>query len=346
MIMSNTSSRRDSVLSSEHLDKMNQYSNRLIPLLMNTIGFMCTALLFIILESGILLAHKNGFYCNDKSISYPFKEETVSSGMMILINVLVSICVVTIVEQVVTFENRSLRVYTKSEQHWLSKLCEANHLWPIRATKLILILAWYIMANVILTDVIKLTVGRLRPHFLAICNPNVTCSNGNTEYHLDYVCQDGTMGDENDARLSFPSGHASMSATVMGFIIVYVQVRCITPARFILLKPIIYLTMLVLALWISMTRVSDYHHHLDDVLFGFFLGSVIGVLGGIHATKGTEILTMEKGSLGEAHALIDKTNEQFSYDSKSLNIKRGHQHESLPEDKENIRDLESLESSK
>jgi phosphatidate phosphatase len=344
--MSITLSRRDSVVSSENLENMDQYSSKLIPLLMNTIGFMCTAILFIILESGIVISHKNGFYCNDESISYPFKEETISSGMMILVNVLVSICVVTIVEQVVTFENRALRMYSKSEQHWLPRLCEANHLWPIRATKLILILAWYIMANVILTDVIKLTVGRLRPHFLAVCNPNVTCSIEDTEYHLDYVCQDGTIKDENRARLSFPSGHASMSATVMGFIMVYVQVRCITPARFVLLKPIINLTMLILALWISMTRVSDYHHHLNDVLFGFVLGAIVGVLGGIHATKGTEILFLEKEDLGEAHALIDKSSDPSSYDSKSLNIKRGNQQERLSGDKGNIRDLEALENSK
>ena len=95
-----------------------------------------------------------------------------------------------------------------------------------------------------------------------------------------------------------------------------------------------------------MTRVSDYHHHLNDVLLGFILGATVGVLGGIHATKGTGILFLEKEDLSEAHALIDKSSEPSSYDSKSLNIKRGNQQDRLSGDKGSIRDLEALENSK
>merc|ERR1712165_439829 len=109
---------------------------------------------------------------------------------------------------------------TTKDENWLHRLCKANHLWPIRAIKIILILSWYIMSNTIITDTIKVTVGRLRPHFLSVCNPNVTCSSYDATYHTDYVCQNVTAKDENDARLSFPSGHASMSACVMGFIMV------------------------------------------------------------------------------------------------------------------------------
>ena len=95
-----------------------------------------------------------------------------------------------------------------------------------------------------------------------------------------------------------------------------------------------------------MTRVSDYHHHLNDVLFGFILGATVGVLGGIHATKGTEILFLEKEDLSEAHVLIDKSSEPSSYNSKSLNISRGNQQESLTGDKGSMRDLEALENAK
>ena len=337
--MSNLS-RRDSVACKNR--KMNQYSTPLIPFLLNTVVFLCSLALFIILESGIIPPNRNGFFCSDNSISYPLKDSTISTGMLIMINVVVSITVIVIVEQVITFENnQSETINSKKEQTWLAWILEANHLWPIRVTKVALLLTWYIMANTSVTDVIKLTVGRLRPHFMSVCNPNVNCSNGDRNYyHLEYVCENITLKEETDTRLSFPSGHASMSATVMGFVIVYVQIRCNPPERFILLKPIIYLAMVILAVWISMTRVSDFQHHLDDVIFGFLQGTLIGILGGIHATKGTATLFEPGETLQESHALIDRNTGTNSYDSNSSNVNSNHQNEVLSGDKESFRNLE------
>ena len=341
LIMPSSSSKQNSVPKEER--RMEKYSMQVIPLLMNTIGFISTGILFMILESGVFLPHRNGFFCSDRSISYPVEEETLSTGMLILINVLVAITVIVMVEQVVSIEKPSLSMYTKKEPHWLTKLCEANHLLPIRATKVTFVLIWYVFANTILTDVIKLTVGRLRPNFLAVCNPNVTCSTGRNEeeYHLNYVCQNVTTKEENHARLSFPSGHASMSATIMGFIIVYVQTRFKAPDKFVLLKPIIHLSLLVLSVWISMTRVSDYQHHMTDVLFGFCQGTLIGVLGGIQSTKGAEMLLYSQLNMCETQALINKTNaDQTSYNSSNLNITATNLQKTFLDDNKIKRDVE------
>lgn len=71
-----------------------------------------------------------------------------------------------------------------------------------------------------LTDVIKFTVGRLRPNFIAVCMPQwdkLDCTN-----HA-YIIQANCTGDEKivrDARLSFPSSHASVSFYTMTFSVV------------------------------------------------------------------------------------------------------------------------------
>ena len=48
-----------------------------------------------------------------------------------------------------------------------------------------------IVATSVLTDVLKVSVGMLRPNFLAICQPNVSCTSREDFgiYHTDYVCQ-------------------------------------------------------------------------------------------------------------------------------------------------------------
>lgn len=343
--MSKHTSRKNSILS-ENLEKMEEFSSQLTPVLINSLIFLCTCITFIVFEFTTVKAYRNGFFCNDPSIRYPLKPDTISTELLILINVIVSMSVIVVVEQIVTHETRSLQIFSTRDQHWLPRLCKANHLWPIRAIKVMLILTWYIMANTILTDVIKVTVGRLRPHFLAVCNPNVTCSSDDPTYYTNYECQQVTTKDENDARLSFPSGHASMSATVMGFLMVYIQIRCNISGKIALLKPILHLATVILAVWIAMTRVTDYQHHMNDVLAGFLIGTIIGILGGLHVTKGTDMLFLSKGDLGESHVLLDKSNEPCSYDSKVLDIRSSHQHESLSGNKGSIQHVDELESSK
>jgi len=326
--MSKHTSRKNSILS-ENCAKMEEFSTHLTPVLINSLIFLSTTITFVVFEFTTIKAKTNGFFCNDLSILFAYKEDTISTEMLILINVIVSMSVIIVVEQIVTFETRSLEIFSTRDQHWLPRLCQSNHLWPIRAIKVMLLLTWYIMANTILTDAMKVTVGRLRPHFISVCNPNVTCSSSNTTYITNYGCQSSTAKDENDARLSFPSGHASMSATVMGFVMVYVQLRCNPSRNIVLLKPILHLAMLILAMWIAMTRVSDYQHHMSDVLFGFLLGTIIGIFGGLHATKGTDMLSISKDDFGESHVLLNRCNEPCSYDSKALNIKSSNQHESF-----------------
>merc|ERR1712043_62956 len=59
------------------------------------------------------------------------------------------------------------------------------------------------------------------------------------------------------------SGQSSTSATVY---------------KHTLLKPFLEICFIGVAVFIAMSRVLDYYHHLIDVLIGFLLGTVMGLL--------------------------------------------------------------------
>lgn len=75
--------------------------------------------------------------------------------------------------------------------------------------------------NTFLTLLFKYQVGALRPHFLAVCKPNLTslCSDDAHEYVDRIVCT-GNTAQVKDARQSFLSGHSSMAFYSASFLIV------------------------------------------------------------------------------------------------------------------------------
>lgn len=79
-----------------------------------------------------------------------------------------------------------------------------------------------------------------------------------------------------EARLSFPSGHASFSSYTMVFLIIYVETRLFL-LRFRYIKPLIQVTAFIAAYVTSTSRISDYHHRGDDVIGGVLLGTTIAL---------------------------------------------------------------------
>jgi len=77
------------------------------------------------------------------------------------------------------------------------------------------------------TDIGKYTIGRLRPHFLDICQPNITCDDSNkTKYIEDFTCIGDKPKKFTDSRLSFPSGHSSLSFYCMIYLAVSLYYLC------------------------------------------------------------------------------------------------------------------------
>ena len=242
--------------------------------------FVTSAILPAILLLPSLILHfstiepfHRGYFCQDTSIKYPYVEQqTVPTYLCIVIWTLFSVTVFGI-----TF------ITHKS--------------WKILLNALYKLLLGFSLCMLI-TDVSKFSVGRLRPHFLTVCNPDLedVCyqveeyiENNDTEYyyseviHLNYVEEGNCTGHVNslkEARLSFISGHSSTSFYMAVFLILFTK-KHTSPW---ILRTLLQVTYFILAFWISITRINDYMHHPEDVIMGSIIGIICGFL--MHKERG------------------------------------------------------------
>lgn len=132
-----------------------------------------------------------------------------------------------------------------------------------------------------LTEIGKRWIGRLRPHFISVCQPDLTQLNCTSTtlsgiyYNPIYTgggfCTNTNAAAVKEARFSFPSGHSSYSWYCMTFLIIYIEARLFL-LRLRYIKPLIQLTAFIAAFVTMLSRVSDYHHRGSDVIGGTVLG--------------------------------------------------------------------------
>jgi membrane-associated phospholipid phosphatase len=128
------------------------------------------------------------------------------------------------------------------------------------------------------TDFVKYLVGRLRPDFIARCIPDYSLVNNTMGYIMDNICTRNNTKIINDGRLrfgkwkifnsSFPSGHASLSSSIMSFNIFYLEDVRVSFASFFI--PFLQLLFFLTGTFIGISRYMDHHHHVTDVRVLFF----------------------------------------------------------------------------
>lgn len=127
--------------------------------------------------------------------------------------------------------------------------------------------------NGVITNLIKLCVGRPRPDFLHRCWPD-----GNIPpdaFHSPELACSGDPATIIEGRKSFPSGHSSFSFATWGFVFLYIAgklgtFRCKSPAPSLHL--LLLSSTLLAPLTIAISRTADYHHHWQDVVVGSIIG--------------------------------------------------------------------------
>uniref|UniRef100_A0A3B3T9L1 Phospholipid phosphatase 2b n=1 Tax=Paramormyrops kingsleyae TaxID=1676925 RepID=A0A3B3T9L1_9TELE len=198
--------------------------------------------------------------CEDESIRYPFKEDTITHGLMAAVTISCTVIIVSICS------GEAYLVY--------SKKIHSNSDFNQYVAALYKVVGTFLFGAAVsqsLTDLAKYTIGRPRPNFMAVCAPK-TCK-GNV---LQINCS-GIPANVTESRLSFYSGHSSFGMYCMLFLALYVQARLVAKwAR--LLRPTIQFFLLAFAVYVGYTRVSDYKHHWSDVLTGLLQGALIAIL--------------------------------------------------------------------
>ncbi|CAK0784440.1 hypothetical protein CVIRNUC_007644 [Coccomyxa viridis] len=127
-----------------------------------------------------------------------------------------------------------------------------------------------VIFTALVTNLIKLAVGRPRPNFVALCWPE-----GDVTWDTNSglaVCSKNAKN-AAEGRKSFPSGHTSWSTSGLGYVTFWLlgKLRLYDGSSHIWKWPVA-LAPVAGALWIGFTRIQDNWHHWEDVSVGFLLG--------------------------------------------------------------------------
>jgi len=153
-----------------------------------------------------------------------------------------------------------------------------------------------------LTNVLKVTVGRLRPDFLDRCKPLVDPPSpalqlGMVKWYNATICTSHNDLLIRAGRTSFPSGHTTDSFAGMMYLSLFLYWNLFLlpapwpvmrdgPAKwscasFGLTTPsfLLITTPVAVATWVGVSRISDHRHNPSDVLAGALIGTLSAALG-------------------------------------------------------------------
>ncbi|KAJ8012254.1 hypothetical protein DPEC_G00066770 [Dallia pectoralis] len=217
---------------------------------------------FLIIETSAVQPYRRGFYCDDESIKYPAKRgDTISDAVLSVAGILITILSIIIGE--------SYRIHYLNEG---SKSFVGNP-YISALYKQVGVFIFGCAVSQSFTDIAKVSVGRMRPHFLDVCKPDWSSINCSLGYITDYQCN-GLESKVQEARKSFFSGHASFSMYTMLYLVFYLQSR-FTWRGARLLRPLTQFTLIMMSFYTGLSRVSDHKHHPSDVLAGFAQGALV-----------------------------------------------------------------------
>ncbi|XP_076463267.1 phospholipid phosphatase 1-like isoform X2 [Babylonia areolata] len=207
-----------------------------------------------------------GFFCDDQSLMHPYsKKDTVPIWSVAVVGLGLTIVSILLVECLPQSEcccELVPREIGKVPKSWL----HASY-------RTILVFLFGAAVTQLLTEIGKVSIGRLRPHFLDACKPQNLPADCSKVFITDNVCT-GEESVVKEARLSFPSGHSSMAVYFATFLMFYLQGRLV--CRTVkMVRPFLQVAVFCMAFYTCLSRVSDYKHHWSDVLGGALLGTFV-----------------------------------------------------------------------
>ncbi|KAJ7170736.1 phosphatidic acid phosphatase type 2/haloperoxidase [Mycena crocata] len=155
----------------------------------------------------------------------------------------------------------------------ISNLLLSRNMWDLHHALLGLTVSFSLIGTFV--EIVRISIGRPRPDFIARCNPFDNATNAHLFGLANLtVCQTPVTDPLiKDGMRSFFSGHACLSAAGLGFNSLYwagklqlFNQRSYTSKAWLVFAP------LMVAIYIGITRITDHRHHWEDVVMGFFTG--------------------------------------------------------------------------
>ncbi|KAH8371375.1 hypothetical protein KR093_007108 [Drosophila rubida] len=246
---------------------------------------LCDLLLWAALSTASLLLMKlvaparRGFFCGDESLSYPLKDSTIGTITVIVVTLSVPSLVIAAVE---LFKQPPAKEAARRSDYGCAT--RLGQLYKQAGCYL------FGLAMVTFCTVFtKLCIGRLRPHFFAVCQPAMedgsSCADAHNlgQYITSYSCRNtnATSFQQHQLNQSFPSGHASMIMYAMWYVAIYLQATLSTRVSK-LLKHLLQFLFVMFGWYVALSRITDYWHHWSDVLAGVLLGVLFAWLTAVH----------------------------------------------------------------
>ncbi|XP_064544922.1 putative phosphatidate phosphatase [Drosophila montana] len=221
---------------------------------------------------------RRGFFCDDESIRYPFSDNTVTPVMLGLLAGALPLVIFVVVEYV-----HALRAGELSST--VELLGWQMSTWYVELARQLTYFGFGILLTFDATEVGKYTIGRLRPHFIAVCQPQLNDGTLCTDpvnlhrYVENYECagEGYTIADVRQARLSFPSGHSSIAFYALLYVALYLQ-RKVTWRSSNFARHFLQFVLIMLAWYTALSRVMDSWHHWSDVLVGSLIGVTVALI--------------------------------------------------------------------
>ncbi|UJR23813.1 hypothetical protein I4U23_026789 [Adineta vaga] len=228
---------------------------------------------FLLRASDIFPVRQQRFLCDDARYYQSYEDANTERTYIILSNLTlyilclaVPILIISIIELIrsfVTYNSYRARFAVRFKECLLRSLA--------RILKYTSVFIFGALATTVLTDILKIMSGRLRPYFLTLCNPDQKSCNGMGRIRMSSKNMTGLL---REARLSFPSLHASLSMYSAMFLAIYLH-RGIRIERVRIVKPFLILSIVTLSIVAGGIRLASNKNHWEDVAFGFALGTLI-----------------------------------------------------------------------
>jgi len=221
-------------------------------------------------------AAKKGFFCSDDSLRHPYFDSTIPTTVNVSVSygIPLTIILLTHISQLCCGRTNTLRSVIRNTYQ----------------DCIFFILGVFTVQ--LLSGVCKLSSGRLRPHFIAVCRPDIEFTSqicgtwDNPVYVTNFTCSGNSDLFPNEStrthriresRLSFLSGHTSLACYGMTFGVFFLQTRTKKIRASTLAVGLLQAMMMIYATYCSLSRVADNKHHPTDVGAGAVLGSALAL---------------------------------------------------------------------